>query len=304
MPTSPAAAEPLRRTSPASPRVAKRPAKPKRPEKAVTPHGRRRAAAQSYPERDQLAVKLLPFVRKVAFEMREHLPQHVEVDELAGAGVLGLLDAVRKFDARKHVKIETYARHRIRGAILDSLREMDTASRDMRRKNKRVERIYREMEAKLGRPVGDDEMARALGVGLKKWYGVVQELNSLGVEWIRPNRIPEMTIIDAANIPAGDDENPFDLCYRQEQRELVSRAAAQLSPRERALLSLYYERGMTMKEIGQAMGVDESRISQIHSAALARLRMKVRKAMQPRRAEAPPAYIVAAPARAEIGVGI
>src|SRR5581483_6052236 len=108
---------------------------------------RGRARAQSYPERDGLAVKLLPLVKRVAFELREHLPQHVEVDDLTGAGVLGLLDAVRKFDARK----------RIRGAILDSLREMDTASRDMRKKNKHAEKVYHELEARLGRSVTDDE---------------------------------------------------------------------------------------------------------------------------------------------------
>src|SRR5487761_852538 len=100
------------------------------------------SAAQSYPERDELAVKLLPLVKRVAFEMREHLPQHVEVEDLAGAGVLGLLHAVRKFDARKHVKIETYAR----------------------RKNKNAEKIYQRLQSELGRSVSDEELARALGV--------------------------------------------------------------------------------------------------------------------------------------------
>jgi RNA polymerase sigma factor for flagellar operon FliA len=258
------------------------------------PHALRgRARAQSYPERDGLAVKLLPLVKRVAFELREHLPQHVEVDDLTGAGILGLLDAVRKFDARKHVKIETYARHRIRGAILDSLREMDTASRDMRKKNKHAEKVYHELEAKLGRSVTDDEMAQALGMSLKKWYRTVQELNSVGIEWMRPNQIPEVAMTDESALPADDRENPFNLCYRQEQREILARAMAQLSERERTVVSLYYKREMTMKQIGDQIGVDESRVSQIHSAALLRLRAKVRKALQPRPASVPPAFMVA-----------
>lgn len=252
---------------------------------------RARAAASGSPERDQWAVKLLALVRRVAFEMRERLPQHVDVDDLTGAGVLGLLDAVRKFDARKHVKIETYARHRIRGAILDSLREMDTVSRDMRRKNKAAEKIYHALETKLGRAVGDEEMAEALGITLKKWYATVRELNSMGIEWMRPNQIPEVFVPDENNLAADGLDDPFDLCYRQEQREIVDRATAQLPGRERTVLSLYYEQDMNMKQIGNMLGIDESRVSQIHSAAIARLRIKVRRTLQQGRSSLPPAFV-------------
>src|SRR5439155_9273957 len=107
----------------------------------------RRASAQlPDPDRDAQAVELLPLVRQIAFQMRGHLPAHVEVDDLVSAGVLGLLDAVRRFDSSKHVKLESYARYRIRGAILDGLRELDAASRDMRKKNKKAEKVYRELE--------------------------------------------------------------------------------------------------------------------------------------------------------------
>ncbi len=256
---------------------------------------RRAAAAQSYPERDELTVKLLPLVKRVAYEMRERLPQHVELEELAGAGVIGLLHAVRKFDARKHVKIETYARHRIRGAILDSLREMDPASRDMRRKNKQAENLYQQLQVQLGRSITDEEMARALGVSLKKWYRTVQELNSMGVEWMRPTQMPEVNVVHEDNLPASGDENPFDLCYRGEQREILSRAAASLPERDRTVIALYYEGEMTMKQIGEKMGIDESRVSQIHSAALARLRNKVKRMLQPAASSLPPAFMVAEP---------
>ncbi|MGH9328712.1 MAG: FliA/WhiG family RNA polymerase sigma factor [Terriglobia bacterium] len=259
---------------------------------------RARVAAQSCPERDQWALKLLSLVRRVAFEMRERLPQHVDVDDLAGAGVIGLLDAVRKFDARKHVKIETYARHRIRGAILDSLREMDPVSRDMRRKNKAAEKVYHNLESNLGRAVTDEEMAQALGISLKKWYASVRELNTVGSEWMRPNQIPETFVTDENNLAADDRDNPFDLCYRQEQRELINRGAAQLPERERTVLSLYYEEDMSMKQIGGMLGIDESRVSQIHSAAITRLRTKVRRTLQQGSSQFLPAFISAsAPAQ-------
>ncbi|MGH9435617.1 MAG: FliA/WhiG family RNA polymerase sigma factor [Terriglobia bacterium] len=249
--------------------------------------------AHECPSRDELAVTLLPLVRRVAFEMRERLPQHVEVDDLAGAGVLGLLDAVRKFDACKHVKIETYARHRIRGAILDSLREMDTASRDMRRKNKAAEKVYQELYAKLGRAVTDEEMAIALGISLKKWYRTVEELNSVGSEWMRPNQIPEASRQSEAGLPADDRDSAFDRCYRIEQRELLARASSTLPGRERAVLSYYYEHEMTMSQIGDTLGIDESRVSQIHSAAILHLRARARKMLNPASGAIPPAFIAA-----------
>lgn len=241
------------------------------------------AVAPRHEERDGAVVKLLALVRRVAFEMHEHLPAHVEVDDLAGAGALGLLDAVRKFDARKHVKIETYARHRIRGAILDSLRSLDTASRDMRRKNKKAERVYRELEARAGRPVNDAEMARALGISLKKWYRTVQELQTMGIDWLRPTQMPDTPLPDVQDLPAGNADNQIDLCYRREQRELLVRALEQLSERERTVVTLYYDQEMTMKDIGSQLGVDESRVSQLHSAAVAHLRNRIQTMLRPSR---------------------
>jgi RNA polymerase sigma factor for flagellar operon FliA len=226
-------------------------------------------------EREELAVKLLSLVKRVAYEMREHLPAHVEVDDLVGAGTLGLLDAVRKFDARKHVKIETYARYRIRGAIIDGLRSLDTASRDMRKKNKKAESVFRALETKLGRAATDGEMAQALGISLKKWYATVQELQGMGVDWLRPMQAAEQKLPDEESLPADNHDNQFDLCYRNEQRALLDRALSRISERERIVITLYYQHDLTMKQIGEQLGIDESRVSQIHSAALAHLRTKV-----------------------------
>ncbi|MDE3179453.1 MAG: FliA/WhiG family RNA polymerase sigma factor [Acidobacteriota bacterium] len=224
-----------------------------------------------------MALKLLPLVRRVAFEMRERLPQHVAVDDLAGAGVLGLLDAVRRYDPHKHVKIETYARYRIRGAILDSLRDMDTASRDMRRKCKAAEKVCHQLQMKLGRAVTDEEMAAALGMRLNDWHRTMQEISSAGVDWMRPSQIPEPSAADEASIPDEARDDAFDLCYRQEQKDLILKASSGLPGREREVIALYYGQDMTMNEIGTILRIDESRVSQIHSAAILHLRSRVRR---------------------------
>ena len=236
---------------------------------------------------DQLMVRLLPLVKRMALQMREHLPAHVDLDDLVGAGVLGLIDAVRKFDARKHVKLESYARHRIRGAILDGLRSLDAASRDMRKKAKGAEKVYRELERKLGRPVGDDEMAGALGVSLKKWYRTVQELQPVGVDWLRPMEAAELRQQDPETLVASPQASAFDQRYRREQKAILNRAMTCLTERDRLMMSLYYERGLTMKEIGEKLGVDESRVSQLHSAALGRLESRVKVMLRPARPAVP-----------------
>jgi RNA polymerase sigma factor FliA len=259
----------------------------------TAPKGIRAMPATAAPQREGEAavVKLLSLVKRVAFEMREHLPAHVEVDDLAGAGVLGLLDAVRRFDARKHVKIETYARHRIRGAILDSLRNLDTASRDMRRKNKTAERVYHELEARAGRPVSDDEMAQALGISLKKWYSSVRELQTLGIDWLRPGLIPDTPLTDVTELPADNENDQVEICYRREQRDILAQALTRLSERERTVVTLYYEQEMTMKEIGVQLGIDESRVSQLHSAAIGHLRSRVQSILRGPRPSAGRAHL-------------
>lgn len=245
-------------------------------------------------DRDGWVVELLPLVKKVAYRMREHLPAHVEVDDLVGAGLVGLLDAVRKFDARKHVQIETYARHRIRGAIIDGLRSLDTASRDMRKKNKKAQQIYHALEARLGRPVADDELATAMGVSLKKWYQIVQEIQPTGVEWLRPKEADEAYAPDLENMVGTSQASPFDLFARDEQRELLNRALLCLSVRDREIITLYYQDELTMKAIGERMGVDESRISQVHSLALTRLRTRMKALLRPSpRAAAQPTILPA-----------
>ncbi|TAM82826.1 MAG: sigma-70 family RNA polymerase sigma factor [Acidobacteria bacterium] len=208
--------------------------------------------------------------------MRGRLPAHVELDDLVSDGTVGLIDAVRKFDPAKGVTIESYARYRIRGAILDSLRKQDYASRDMRRRVKKVESTCEALERNLGRPPEDAEMARAMGMGLARWHERAAELQPLGFEGTGTRFLPGTSKrVSEEDLPDSSDGNPYQLCYRREQRDLLSGALRCLTERDRSIIAFYYQDGLTMKQIGSRLGIDESRVSQLHSGALARLRSGV-----------------------------
>jgi RNA polymerase sigma factor for flagellar operon FliA len=245
-------------------------------------------------EREDRILRLLPLVKRMAMQMRERLPLHVELDDLVGAGVLGLVDAVRKFDSRKDVKLESYARHRIRGAILDGLRRVDSASRDMRKKEKGAERVYRSLEAKLGRAPGNAEMAEALGITLAKWYRTVRELQAVGFDWLRPVNsvgVKEIREPGSESLPADGRNNQVNLCYRREQRDLLGQALRRLPERDQEIVQLYYHDDLTMRQIGGRLGIDESRVSQLHAAALARLRLRINEMVTyPRPAPSHPSW--------------
>ena len=228
-------------------------------------------------EEEKLIMDLLPLVKHVAFKIRAHLPVHVEVDDLIGDAVLGLMDAIGKFDPSKRVRLESYARHRIHGAILDGLRGADPVSRDLRRMKSKVQRLYCELESKLGRAVRDEEMAGALGISLARWHDTLNRIANVGSDCsgrrltagptsysVSQQADPELI----ADQPAG----PFEHCYRAEQCTILHQALSRLRQREREIIILYYWHGLTMKQIAGQLGVDASRVSQVHSAALARLK--------------------------------
>ncbi len=242
-------------------------------------------------ERQALLLAMVPLVKRVAFEMRQHLPVHVEMNDLMSAGTLGLVDAIRKFDPSKNVKIETYARHRIRGGILDSLRSLDPATRDMRKRVRKVERTYCELEAKLGRPASDEEIANALGVSLNIWHRWAREIHHLGYDG---GHRCETATTAMCPLPKKEDDwmaaqqdDPFDLCYRREQRDLLNCALAGLPERERLIIALYYQQDLTMKQIAARLGVDESRISQLHSEALRQVKTRLTASLHPPQTDKP-----------------
>lgn len=248
---------------------------------------RRRGEFTRRSSKQNLVIEMLPLAKRIAFSIRQHLPAHVEVDELYANGIVGLVDAVSKFDVSKRTKLGTYARHRVRGAILDALRTADPATRELRQKSKSIQNIYRQLEVKLGRPVQDDEIAAA-GMNLAQWHRVLTEIRTVGFDCgsrlvsagatsVRQPTDPEFLVDGSAS--------PFDLTYRREQREILDRALCRLRARERRILTLYYCHELTMKQIADRMGVGESRISQLHSAALGRLKVGVNALLQPREVE-------------------
>jgi len=267
------------------------PRSPARPRRPLTPpilRPRRRHERKALQNREKLLVDLLPLVKRVALKIRKRLPAHVGLDDLLSDGVLGLVDAVTKFDTSKRVRLETYARHRIRGSILDGLRAADPASRDLRRRNQRVQKLYHELEVKLGRPVTDEEMAAAQGVNLAQWHRELNEIQSAGLDCgtraVSAAPISMQTSVDTAFL-GGDDPNPFDLCYRNEEQEILDRALSQLQERQRQIVTLYHRQGLTMRQVAELMSIDESRISQLHATAMVQLKANVDSLLRPCQAE-------------------
>ena len=205
---------------------------------------------------------------------------NVRLAGVVGAGTMGLLDAAQKFDVRRKVKMESYARHRIRGAILDGLRSLDTASRDLRKKSKKLEETARALQSKLHRPVEGEEMAQALGLSLDAWHRSRPHLKAAGLGCLHRMQEPSLTPACVDALVAPDQKNQFDLCYHRECRDIANQALACLPERERKIVFQYHLQEMTMKEIGSKLGIDESRVSQLHSAAIERLRLSAKAVLE------------------------
>jgi RNA polymerase sigma factor for flagellar operon FliA len=225
-------------------------------------------------ERDRLVLEHLPLVRAIAVRVYENLPVHVDLDDLIHAGVMGLFDAALKYNEDKQVQFRGYAKHRIKGAILDSLRDMDWASRDLRRRHKQLEAITREMAATLHRAPTEAEIADKMGMDVERWRQVAIELRMVGL-LSASTRAPEDENQNAPEFPAGDQLNPDVLTGQKELRAVLSTAMRTLPDRYQAVIGLYYIGGKTMREIGDRLGINESRVSQIHRAALEKMGAKL-----------------------------
>src|ERR1041385_441121 len=219
--------------------------------------------------RDQIVLENLPLVKAIAVRVHESLPVHVELDDLVHAGVLGLMDAVTKYDATKNVAFRAYAKHRIKGAILDSLRELDWASRDLRKRQKQVDSTTRDLSVKLGRTPSEDEVAAHLGVGMERLRRMQVELRTVGVVSMTPASPDDRD--RSQDVPATPDLQPDRIFERRQLQGTLARAMGTLPERYQKVMFLYYTNDMTMKEIGDVMGVNESRVSQIHKTALKRM---------------------------------
>jgi len=222
---------------------------------------------------EQLLLQQLPQVKYIARRIHERLPQHVPFEDLLHAGIVGLMDAVRKYDPTKNVRFSSYAKFRIRGAILDSLRDMDWSPRDLRRKARRLEATMQKLQSELGRSASELELARAMDMSLEDFQHMLDEIRGLEVGSLQIESLEDGRQTDLSETIAGPaNQDPLFLCMQGERKQLLADAIAQLPEREQQLLALYYQEELTMKEVGAVLGVGESRVSQIHSMAVSRLR--------------------------------
>jgi RNA polymerase sigma factor FliA len=223
-------------------------------------------------ERDLLLMEHLPTVRYLARRIHERLPQHVELDDLVSAGVVGLIDAFSKFDHKKKVQFKSYAQFRIRGAILDSLRTLDWSPRELRRKGRAVEEAIRSVTQRVGRAPSEQEIAREMELTLSEYQLLLGDLKGLEIGSLHMERSEDSGDEELAYIPGSPEDDPLFRCLKGEMKQRLADAIDELPEKERMVLTLYYYEELTMKEIGLTLGVVESRVSQIHSSAVLRLR--------------------------------
>jgi RNA polymerase sigma factor for flagellar operon FliA len=227
-------------------------------------------------EQERVLLEHLPMVRFLARRIHERLPQHVEIEDLVSAGVVGLMDAFSKFDPAKKVQFRSYAQFRIRGAILDSLRTLDWSPRELRRKGRAVEEGIRTLTARLGRPPGEAEVAAELGLDLDAYQQLLNDLKGLEIGTLHVEHNEDSGEEELAYVPGRPEEDPLFCCLRGELEQRLTDAISHLPERERLVMTLYYYEEMTMREIGLALGVVESRISQVHASAVVHLRVALK----------------------------
>ena len=231
----------------------------------------------TYAQRDALIQETLPLIKHIAHRVAIRLPSNVEIRDLINAGVLGLMDAIEKFEPERNVKFKTYAEVRIRGAILDSLRDLDWAPRSLRKKSKDLERMYADLSQKLGRPATDEEVSEAMGENIEDFHELVDQLHGLTIGSFENLSDSEDSENYINYYPDDGSNDPYMKFESNELTRLLAEAIEELPEKERLVLSLYYFEEFTMKEIGALLGVNESRVSQLHTKATLRLRGKLGK---------------------------
>ena len=229
-------------------------------------------------EREQLIIQYIPLVKNIVGRIAMRLPSHVGKDDLVNAGIIGLMSALEKYDETRNVLFETYAGFRIRGAILDELRSRDIVSRSDRNKETRIEEAFEVLQKELGRNPTDEEVAEHLDLSLDDYYKMINDAK--GVSILSSDDLPpdycekhsQSEVLEKI-----DENNPFALLSRIELKDTLRDAIEALPEKEGLVLSLYYYEELTLKEIGLVLELSESRISQLHSQAVLRLRGSLRK---------------------------
>ncbi len=238
-------------------------------------------------EREKLVLENLPEVRYIARRIHERLPVQVPFEDLVHAGIIGLMEALQRFDPKKQVHLKSYAKFRIRGAILDSLRTTDWSPRSLRKQARMVESAYVALSSELGRAPSESELASRVGMDLLSFQQLLGDLHGLNMGSLQALASEDLPDEEACVYQSnGSDEDPFFQCLRSELRSQLAEAMNTLEEKERQVLGLYYFDELTMREVGATLGITESRVSQIHSLALIRLRTRIQELLQARTAAA------------------
>jgi RNA polymerase sigma factor FliA len=243
-------------------------------EKTIFGRGKLSAA-----ERDQLIIQYAPWVKFIALRMAAKLPSHIQAEDLISAGIIGLIDALDKFNPAREVQFKTYAQIRIQGAMKDELRSLDWASRSVRQKVKRLEQAYATLEQEFGRPPSSEEVASSMGIAIDDFEALLDDVKGTSLVSLEelgqgPASEDKPTLLDA--LLTRQDQDPLELLNLHDLKKALTLAVAELPDKERLVLSLYYFEELTMKEVGKVLNLTESRISQLHTQAVLRLRGKLK----------------------------
>ncbi|MFZ5487053.1 MAG: RNA polymerase sigma factor FliA [Burkholderiaceae bacterium] len=229
-------------------------------------------------DRDAMLHQHVPLVRRIAHHMIAKLPPNVELDDLIQVGMIGLADALSRFEAGQGVQFETFATQRIRGAMLDELRESDWMSRSARKSQKDIENAVRRLEQKLGRSPKESEIAAEMGMPLPEYQSLLGKVRGTQLVYLEDmghGSEEEDAFLDRHVADGGAD--PLHILRDQRLRKALVQAIESLPEREQYVMGMYYEHDMNLKEIAAVLGVTESRVCQLHSQAIARLRSKMRQ---------------------------
>jgi len=225
-------------------------------------------------DKQDTILKYAPFIKYIANRIAARLPLHIDIRDMINSGVLGLIDAMEKFDPEKGVKFETYAEYRIKGAILDNLRAMDWVPRSVRKVATLVENTYADLEKKFGRPATDEEVAKAMEIDVEKLYKMLNRVSNIPMLSLEMDA--RTSILD--KLSSDSNKTPYEEIDKQELRGVLANSIERLPEKEKKVISLYYFSEITMKEIGKILDLTESRVSQIHTKAVTKLRGKLRRA--------------------------
>ena len=233
---------------------------------------------QSIDARDKLILHYSPLVKYVAGRVSANLPQSIESGDLVSYGIFGLIDAIEKFDLSRNIKFETYAMSRVKGAIIDELRSLDWVPRSVRQKSREVEDAVRGLEASLGRAATDEEIAGAMHMEIKDFHQLMLKISgtsilSLNEVWYTGEDNDKISIVESIESPSS--LNPDTIVEKEEIKRVIIEAIHELPEKEKKVLILYYYEDLTLKEIGEVLAVTESRISQLHTKAIMRLRSRL-----------------------------